>query len=334
MAVTKAARKGGMVAHILRDDVNSLCGRAMAFVPGGEGKRLCKTCARIKGMVVTTEEITFTESEWEFIRTPRDAFFMSMIHDVLNDYAETGDNDPRRIAVYNAIVEHHTMAATEIVVTNAPGGNRGGGDGMVNRNSKSVAKGILTDNQRASLIRMSRFMDSLIGQLMELQGKEVPADWNLGADLTEEWFAKLKTRADINKSFDSFSSGIDKLKTDIAKLRSEARKVESKTEKTNAIEDGYYVYGDTFACVKFNRAGTRQYATVWDNECQSWEYDSRESAKVKSGILSGDIKRVTPEDAKRFGDLYGSCMKCSRTLTKPESIAAGIGPVCAGGMGW
>src|SRR5688572_14092061 len=110
MAVTKAARKGGMVAHILRDDVTSLCGRVMVFVPGGAGKRLCKSCARISGMVEVSTEFEFTPQEWEFIKTPRDAFFMSMVHDVLSDYAENGDNDPRRIAIYNAIVEHHTMA--------------------------------------------------------------------------------------------------------------------------------------------------------------------------------------------------------------------------------
>ncbi|APC46264.1 hypothetical protein HWB05_gp002 [Streptomyces phage BRock] len=333
MAITKAARKGGMVAHIMRDDVTSLCGRVMVVIPGGEGKRLCKSCARINGMVVTTEEFVFTDAEWEFIKTPRDAFSMFMVRDVLDDYAKTGDNDPRRIAIYNAIVEHHTMAATEIVVTNAPGGNRGG-DGMVNRNSKSAAKRTgATENQRAALLRQGAFIDSLFAQLFEIQGTENPNP-NVTVDgYTTEYFDGM-TRATIDKEFKTNSALIDRLKLEIGKAKSEARKVESVTEKANVIEDGYYVYGDTFACVKFNRAGTRQYATVWDDECKSWEYDSRESAKVKSGILAGDVKRVTPEDAKRFGDLYGTCMKCSRTLTKPESIAAGIGPVCAGGMGW
>jgi hypothetical protein len=38
---------------------------------------------------------------------------------------------------------------------------------------------------------------------------------------------------------------------------------------------------------------------------------------------------LTIEQAKEFGALYGSCCVCGRTLTKEESIAAGIGPVCA-----
>lgn len=38
--------------------------------------------------------------------------------------------------------------------------------------------------------------------------------------------------------------------------------------------------------------------------------------------------------AVRHGKLTGACSVCSRTLTDPASIAAGIGPVCAENMGW
>jgi hypothetical protein len=40
--------------------------------------------------------------------------------------------------------------------------------------------------------------------------------------------------------------------------------------------------------------------------------------------------RLTLEEAKEFGALYGTCCVCGRTLTDEKSIAAGIGPVCAG----
>lgn len=40
--------------------------------------------------------------------------------------------------------------------------------------------------------------------------------------------------------------------------------------------------------------------------------------------------RMTLEEAKEFGTLYGTCCVCGRTLTDENSIAAGIGPVCAG----
>lgn len=50
----------------------------------------------------------------------------------------------------------------------------------------------------------------------------------------------------------------------------------------------------------------------------------------------GAIRKLTPamkmslEEAKAWGALYGSCCRCGAVLTKEESIAAGIGPVCAG----
>ena len=40
--------------------------------------------------------------------------------------------------------------------------------------------------------------------------------------------------------------------------------------------------------------------------------------------------RMTLEEAKQYGALYGVCCVCARDLTDENSIAAGIGPVCAG----
>lgn len=54
----------------------------------------------------------------------------------------------------------------------------------------------------------------------------------------------------------------------------------------------------------------------------------------------GALTALTPDDkmsleqAKEFGKLYGFCCVCSRTLTDEGSIAAGIGPICAGKDGW
>lgn len=44
--------------------------------------------------------------------------------------------------------------------------------------------------------------------------------------------------------------------------------------------------------------------------------------------LSTDT-RMTLEEAKAFGALYGTCCSCGRTLTDEGSIEAGIGPICA-----
>lgn len=56
----------------------------------------------------------------------------------------------------------------------------------------------------------------------------------------------------------------------------------------------------------------------------TWEY--------APGVVKNlqPIHRMTLEDAKQFGRVSGNCMVCGRELTNPESIEAGIGPVCAG----
>ena len=58
-------------------------------------------------------------------------------------------------------------------------------------------------------------------------------------------------------------------------------------------------------------------------------------AVVRFEYASGAITRLTPamkmslEEAKAFGALYGVCCRCGADLTDEGSIAAGIGPVCA-----
>lgn len=39
--------------------------------------------------------------------------------------------------------------------------------------------------------------------------------------------------------------------------------------------------------------------------------------------------RMTLEEAKALGALYGTCIVCGRTLSDEKSVAAGIGPTCA-----
>lgn len=53
-----------------------------------------------------------------------------------------------------------------------------------------------------------------------------------------------------------------------------------------------------------------------------------------SGVLSriSEDTLVSLEKAQDFGKLYGVCIRCGRTLTDEDSIAAGIGPICAQAM--
>ena len=62
------------------------------------------------------------------------------------------------------------------------------------------------------------------------------------------------------------------------------------------------------------------------------DYDDQWIFEYAPGIvkqLSPDTA-MTLDEAKEWGALYGTCCVCGRTLTNEESIAAGIGPICAG----
>jgi hypothetical protein len=45
--------------------------------------------------------------------------------------------------------------------------------------------------------------------------------------------------------------------------------------------------------------------------------------------LPAEARRMSLDEAKQFGAIYGFCVRCGRTLTDEASIAAGIGPICA-----
>jgi hypothetical protein len=56
----------------------------------------------------------------------------------------------------------------------------------------------------------------------------------------------------------------------------------------------------------------------------SFEYQGLASRFVTSE------ERMSLQEAKQFGALYGFCVRCGATLTDEKSIEAGIGPICAG----
>lgn len=59
----------------------------------------------------------------------------------------------------------------------------------------------------------------------------------------------------------------------------------------------------------------------------SWDYKRGLIAEVKPEW------RLTAENAKEWGVLYGSCVRCHRDLTKEESIGRMMGDTCAGKQG-
>lgn len=54
------------------------------------------------------------------------------------------------------------------------------------------------------------------------------------------------------------------------------------------------------------------------------------NALVRNVILRKILAQGILESTAAYGRETGQCGQCGRTLTNPESIAAGIGPICAG----
>lgn len=91
--------------------------------------------------------------------------------------------------------------------------------------------------------------------------------------------------------------------------------------------------------VQLNQSGTRRYAKrlhvvqeLVEGTIQvtsaTWEFEPGLMSKIRPSHI------LTEEQAAEFGKLYGWCCICGRRLTNEESIARGIGPVCAGKQGW
>jgi len=107
------------------------------------------------------------------------------------------------------------------------------------------------------------------------------------------------------------------------------------------IEDGMYKTEDgSIYKVQHGIHGSgRQYAkklrVVLEPERDD-EGDIVAPGKIAFDYAPGVIYKLTEKDrmtmaqASEFGALYGTCVRCGRTLTKEKSIERSMGPVCAG----
>lgn len=83
-------------------------------------------------------------------------------------------------------------------------------------------------------------------------------------------------------------------------------------------EDGYYAF---YRVWKGNRGGVVVYMQISDDEQRC--YGAQATAILRKIEAVGTL-----EASKAYGREIGACGVCGRTLTNPESIANGIGPIC------
>lgn len=101
---------------------------------------------------------------------------------------------------------------------------------------------------------------------------------------------------------------------------------------TTKVPCGLHATDQVVYRVRENKAGTSRYAerltTAHDREIDptlpKWVYEGRAPL-----ARLGEATVLTLDQAKAHGTGYGVCVVCGALLEDPQSVAAGIGPVCA-----
>lgn len=110
-------------------------------------------------------------------------------------------------------------------------------------------------------------------------------------------------------------------------------------EQTETIPEGYYLLDGKVYKVRISKKGNA-YATVL-HKVRKYRASAGAADHIlpyyegKWEYVPGAIKSlttdhaITVEQAAEYGHLHGLCAICGKTLTDPESVQRGIGPVCA-----
>jgi len=93
-------------------------------------------------------------------------------------------------------------------------------------------------------------------------------------------------------------------------------------EDGDALGEGYYWVEGLVYKVQASKSTGNLYAKVFTAE--GYDYAPGAMRVLKSAT------RLTLEQAAEMGVKTGRCVVCARLLTDPDSVAAGIGPICAG----
>jgi hypothetical protein len=142
--------------------------------------------------------------------------------------------------------------------------------------------------------------------LWTLVSERQPLAW---MDADGEWAADLDSKSASNA---------------ISALLNQPRKPQPALahDDGNAVGEGYYfLLDEVYKVVKAKSSGNL-YAKKFGRA--GYEY-----APGAMRVLAG-AARLTLEQAAELGRATGICVVCGRLLTNPESVQAGIGPICAG----
>lgn len=135
-------------------------------------------------------------------------------------------------------------------------------------------------------------------------------------------------------------------KTSVSKAIDDMLKMPDKpgAEAPGAVKEGMYrledgtvikVYVTVHGAKQLVGSELRVERVGFDEAKQRDIYEHEFVYLGKKGLtLAARGTRLTQEEAKKLGQLYGFCVRCGLTLTLEESQYVGYGATCAGHEGW
>lgn len=106
------------------------------------------------------------------------------------------------------------------------------------------------------------------------------------------------------------------------------------TTRPEPLAEGIYVKDDHFyKVVRAVHGSGRLYVKEMGTDGK-WFRTHATPSVYRLAISAPAPRRLEEHEAAAFGKIYGTCLICGRTLTDEDSIARGIGPVCAANQGW
>ena len=137
--------------------------------------------------------------------------------------------------------------------------------------------------------------------------------------------ARLLSERDVPETFESKAKAPDLDKATassyIDALFATPKRAAINTDGAPVSEGYFYVEGLIYK-VQASKSSGNLYAKVFSES--GYEY------APGAMRLMATAQRLTLEQAAEAGVKTGRCVVCARLLTDPESVAAGIGPICAG----
>lgn len=155
---------------------------------------------------------------------------------------------------------------------------------------------------------------------------------NFSAPATDRQLAFIaKLAAERNKVVDTVSTrkqASDVIERLLALPKPVAVAAPANTVDASLEANTFHKLGDDYFRVVANQYSGRLYA-------QKWNSFARRFGKAPRAIFDLSAETLATEaDAAQFGQQFGVCGICGRTLTDPPSVARGIGPVCVKRLGW